>query len=89
VITPVLKNLLPRKLPPCRLPLAYCIVISALLLSAGVVMVVLIFFTGALVGALAGALACVRYVRQEMNRNPADRDRVAGRPEQAVQRTAA
>jgi hypothetical protein len=29
-------------------------------------MAVLIFFAGALVGALAGLTACVRYVRQEM-----------------------
>lgn len=29
-------------------------------------MIVLIFIAGALVGALAGALACVRYIRQEM-----------------------
>jgi hypothetical protein len=29
-------------------------------------MIVLIFFAGALLGALAGAIACVRYVRQEM-----------------------
>jgi hypothetical protein len=29
-------------------------------------MVVLIFFAGALLGALAGAVACVRYVRQAM-----------------------
>lgn len=29
-------------------------------------MVLLIFFAGALLGALAGAIACVRYVRQAM-----------------------
>jgi hypothetical protein len=32
-------------------------------------MVVLIFVLGALFGALAGAIACVRYVRQEMTAN--------------------
>ncbi len=32
-------------------------------------MVVLIFLVGALLGALAGVIACVRYVRQEMTAN--------------------
>jgi hypothetical protein len=31
--------------------------------------VLLIFFAGALLGALAGSIACVRYVRQEMTAN--------------------
>jgi hypothetical protein len=36
-------------------------------------MVLLIFFAGALLGALAGAIACVRYVRQEMTADIAPR----------------
>jgi hypothetical protein len=36
-------------------------------------MVVLIFLVGALLGALVGAIACVRYVRQEMTADIAPR----------------
>lgn len=36
-------------------------------------MVLLIFFAGTLLGALAGAIACVRYVRQEMTADIAPR----------------